>query len=1606
MIKPLLRIIPTYSGNVKISCDITSYDLAETYSKDNIKVEKYNTRIRGAELSSASSSLSKKNITCNLLGSSYDYDLRKYYVYNGNSFYESGFTFNKNEIKKLNRTVPQTPRNTDLEFGCKRISYAETGYQYEFFAPIYIDNINHLPDSFVITINLKSSTMSASKEIHVILNEEENSSFSKYNYLYTYLRKYLSKVDSKVALLSSYSKSLTLYGIDLTKGGMCIATDTSLADIFYKQYTMNNLDASIASVYKKNNIAMSQVLPLAFKFNITDILTYKEKKLFDSSAVTISGNYYYNGNKLKLYDFSCDYDVYAEDALKMDDNTGELTWQSGKVGNLMEDTFPSLEERWLSNYQFSNKLTKMYSRWKMAQSSDEHPYVINTGFAFNRNQDSNILYGQYPKTTSTIKALVEKQQDDIYNYSLVVPIGTNKAEKFTSVQNKNIPELYKKSIEAYQFNWFDIYKPNSDFFNEIEWENVINNKSYYKGILYDFSTITDKLDKFAVVVNPVIDAVNATNEDQLSMPMQTILTSSSEYGNRNAFTNSRLFLTALNIGSSKANWLYTNEDNSTVNSYVTTGSIYEKAYPDSSYSSYYTSTYISSDSYNGYSYAYLSDPYARYINPEDIGIALQDINKYYDGDAFSSYINNIRKFLKYSNIVNMCEEENVEITYTDCVLESVSILKNIDKLLSINENGREKITSTYILQGNEIIDTHIPGIYCNDKGHLNVPGNHTYTVNTYVLSRKTYEGNEEYMFTNKGALMTYTLDYGIVPNEELWNSLYPGISWKGTVQETGSAYEVVWSIYDKKDFIDPVYDTIGTSTQSRTSITSPSVLNIGDLTASYIDIPEYPSCSYTSYVTSIYNMNSYFVKNSTVIDFANNDIDNGIRTYMYSSTRYNYSYANDKSTKEYQISQTVKLLHDKISNMVLSYVNTIDNYAFYPVMFNGTHVYANKVFKKNKNYTDDAFTIKEKDKENITNAIWIDCYNMNAVLSKYKENTRIDCLDVLKHKRTFKAKLLNKEHLYWWYTELCCDENRKKPKIFSERWNTHLYLREKNLIMDKKLSIKDCFISIKDAGYPKSFKEFYECVDYITVSNSNDEMYDVWKIEYNNKVKYVELFIDIDCIKVNSSMYGQGKLIDLENDSSATYRDLYLYKVEDESEWESSHYEDVTSRYLNVNIDKEETKNMEMQDNENCLVPLFNEIYQESRNDTYMYVVYKDNNIKKINVVDQNNNAIDFYLRYSLYNINTLIELTDEELEILSYPIEPNKYRKWIMSRFECLTGKVLNNCLYSNKSSNNIRISLKTNALKLQNTNLNTIKHDGKIYGYYMIDLNVDNTLATFDLYSITNKNISKVEKYFKYVERKEIKQGDKYIYSILRELMPMMKISIAQMFSKLDARSIPYTFDVGVKYVTSKADTRIMSETKENNLIATKDNVYSYKITRYFGDIVPILLPVSSITDQWNLKYKDTDTILLDTGKYNSIGDSCIYCVTSHIDNYTPIRIYEINYDTVKTKTREDGITIQDAYTPLEYKHFNASRMMLLPVKLSYTYPSYIDYDNIKKEEEEEQTISVFIELMKKSQLTREEYLFLYNYYNVSFDTLPVKLNMTKEKKLWRLKYIFDLK
>jgi hypothetical protein len=148
-----------------------------------------------------------------------------------------------------------------------------------------------------------------------------------------------------------------------------------------------------------------------------------------------------------------------------------------------------------------------------------------------------------------------------------------------------------------------------------------------------------------------------------------------------------------------------------------------------------------------------------------------------------------------------------------------------------------------------------------------------------------------------------------------------------------------------------------------------------------------------------------------------------------------------------------------------------------------------------------------------------------------------------------------------------------------------------------------------------------------------------------------------------------------------------------------------------------------------------------------------------------------------------------------------------------------------------------------------------------------------------------------------------------------------------------------------------------------------------------------------------------MLDTGRYLSIGDAPIYSETLHINNFKPYNVYTTSYNQLEVKNYNN---ISSYYTPLEYKYYNSSVAINLEPHFEIRLPGKMTYEELKKQETDENVFNLFMERLNgrsRTRFNKDEILFLLNKYAVSYNSVPAGLNMKRTEKLYTLSIVFDL-
>ena len=221
------------------------------------------------------------------------------------------------------------------------------------------------------------------------------------------------------------------------------------------------------------------------------------------------------------------------------------------------------------------------------------------------------------------------------------------------------------------------------------------------------------------------------------------------------------------------------------------------------------------------------------------------------------------------------------------------------------------------------------------------------------------------------------------------------------------------------------------------------------------------------------------------------------------------------------------------------------------------------------------------------------------------------------------------------------------------------------------------------------------------------------------------------------------------------------------------------------------------------------------------------------------------------------------------------------------------------------------------------------------------------------------------------------------------------------------PNEIEVNINYASTKInpdDESKYSMLKKSDNDVLYDNIIKYtkerriKLLRYFNYITPLIQKKTIIDNVWENKYiyKENNT---DTKKYN-----ILYNTSIDIYKYNPIYVVT-KYNDVLNNDNEHEFKYQ-----YEYKHFNDNSLYNLEEEFIISLDDTVDYDQLVNEyETETKTLDLFkkyVNNITKKQLNINIILFLFNKYNVSYQSEIYKLNSEKTKKLYKISYKFTLK
>lgn len=1635
MFKPLLKTIPSLSGNMKLVCNLEGYNI----NPENTFV--YDCDVNKAYLTSISSNLYDKNIPINLKNNSFEYDVKKFYLYYADVFYKTNFNYSKINIPVIDFSSNINNSNLDFKYGCKRVSYSKSGNQFAFFAPIYIEGLDDLKGKYFIIKCVFNKVYQLTKYIKIKL-----SNINENNKLADYLCRYAEKIDDKVIYCSDSYKNI-YYGIDLKHGGFIKVEDNISSNLYNKYFTINDFDATLNNGFKRNYMMMKQIIPLSFYFDPNDLLYDFEKNIYNNAEVIISGRWYNEDEEIPFYDFSDDYSIYEEDIYNLYYDNVFKYITTGY--NIMDLKYPACNEASSENYKYVNTVAKNYNRWKLKYSNDLYPYIINNNYAFSFNQNSLYTYKEFPIMYSPIKAYAKLVSNTEYNMLFDYNDIYGK-DGYTIINNrKKYFELYNNNFCG---NFFDIFVYNKTKDNNEETINVHNVKYWYNEktkIPKDF----DKIDEDKIVGYEYINLNNLTYENlnsidffddpSISQP-RTIIPYITDLTNRYS-----VVFEATNFGEKLNDYIYYHNPSKCDGWNSSVGDSYSLRYTDD------IKIFINIIDKTISRYTYFLNEYNQ-ENSTNFAIC------FYNIICYDKETNDLEKLIMLNtrnikndglyNILEIVFTEYDNSKYNNFKEEKIDIFNNIYDKFWTNVDKDGKVYHKGILYDlNTVYNNNLNMDYKIDKFGLFVKPRFEYTLSSdfndkfkeskhvftynFTAQNKYYDIEKLYNYYDLRTKSSYLLNYQVVVKDE--NGLYVDISRLRKQYEYNIYFDLndiyIVNLINNNTFIDlrkAIY--INGEEVELEIIDGYKIIDVYNVSNIY-DI-------LFSELINIYgqsnkrNEDSIIFRNRKFIEIE--DIYWAIDKLYFSiypnKTKYslidNYSLLNTIKDNEVNIVLYYKtsFIRDDSNNrryLECLNINGLDNLQkFY--YLNGLYDRKNKIL-----YTAPSFKLLD-DVDNQygnlldnhdKNIIYIDPYNLSKLYHTYIYKEFEESNEEFEE---YYVNFLNIDHIRLYFDKLYKNYDLSGTLSID---NIYIKVRNFNNIMIdlddsantnySTINIQDDYIPIKNFGinnigniasyivYDTKLKCFSFTDEYINkfislykdwVYNSYNYSDDYPQSEYQlifetlNKynIKNFEICFKKEMMKLNKDLYNL--IINRNND--AIFKDLYLYHIYDPKEYYCQmNYVDNKKYYIDIDKHQQDNQNiLEYINNTNsiekCLYPYFNDVYEEGRTNTKIYSDYFINSIIRSNYEGNeeiirykyNEPSINF-LAYIPFDSNIDKILTQQDLnkiELIDDEVE--KEKKTIELSQEKLTNyrysliNDVNDTFVSKEDF--ITYNIVNNPENINEySNLLTYNYNGTYYGFYIINSYFDNTNNTLNIQNEDLDNINCVD-YINGIHVSEILENSySYLGTMYKNILPYFK------------NSNP------TKFVMNNVDTLIKPQIyKLKNAIKQYPNVdgdiaYSYtlynnnkssniELSRYFNSIVPYT-PEAKYISSYYLYYKDTNKIIENDFKVER-KPYIMYKEQIDINRFSYISYFDINENIRQ-------------YVPTEYKYYNHNRFFNLEKEIKIDIKGYFTEDKIIEiENNQEYIFGLFKNYINNNDFDilperdkNNNYLFLYKKYEIKF-------------------------
>lgn len=346
------------------------------------------------------------------------------------------------QLHRYDKLTDDTHENT-YEMGMKRLEYKRYKKQFEFFCPVWCNNLNDLNHiKFIINLANKNGRVMYSKVIQ----------FSKdiNNYIrniYPSLRFDPSITTNEDLLYINFNEIQShIKGLHVESGSLkTIDTSYVVNNLLYQERPVLETDNMLVELFAQNKTICTQLFNFSFVFNIEDFLPADMLKNLICERINAYVDVYYDKTKCPIKDIYSNYEFIP----KYDIYTGKYT-NDENVLDYMQD----------------NKAIELINKNKLVQGT------FHWVFQNNKNSIFNLYNGFAP---------VNKNPNYISGYAedrFCTGISNDAPDVFTDEFNEN-----KNPLGVFKYKDLTDTYSNVDFYNEI-----IDDDNYYSVDLSDLDS--------------------------------------------------------------------------------------------------------------------------------------------------------------------------------------------------------------------------------------------------------------------------------------------------------------------------------------------------------------------------------------------------------------------------------------------------------------------------------------------------------------------------------------------------------------------------------------------------------------------------------------------------------------------------------------------------------------------------------------------------------------------------------------------------------------------------------------------------------------------------------------------------------------------------------------------------------------------------------------------------------------------------------------------------------------------------------------------------------------------------------------------------------------